>query len=414
MINRIIDVSNELLSKIELASDFYNRDISEYKDGNIVLIGMRRLGKTEYLKFRAIDSKLKSEEILYLNFDLPQLSIIDFTQKGNKFTEFIDAISALLNTGKIKLVLFDEIQKIKDWSRLLKGYVDQYKDITFVATGSDALDLSLSSETGVGRYKIIYIGPILFKEFKKSHPDKSFVDYINYYSFPQGKDLLVNDKYQAVIEKQVALSKISRLNIDATLRAIALNPGNKVTRNALATQINSETDSKVDPKQVENVIDFLIKSNLIISLPDIKSSLKATRQTIFTLYPYDWNMYMYYEVNKKYENLESKINGEEIKSLPTKGFVFENMVISNVYSSLRTSLDKNRIFNKVEQPDVDFILDKVNYEIKSFDVLNSPIAVQAKIITKAKQTLSTVIHTGKTSMHSDVQFINVEEFLLNL
>lgn len=414
MINKLIELSNELQKDLSIKDDFYSRDISSYKEGNYVLIGMRRLGKTEYLKYRAKESKLKNEEILYLNLDSPSLNAIDFTRKGEKYEKFIESIYEILKLGGVKLVLLDEVQRIKEWSRLLKGFVDQFSNVTFVATGSDALDLSASSETGVGRFEIIYVGPILYREAIKMKPNLSFIDYVNDYSFPQGPELSKETRYQAVIEKQILSGNFSKLNVEATIRAIALNPGVKLTRNSLVKKVVEISDSSMDSKQIEPIIDFLVKSNLAISLTDITSAQRIKKADIYTLYPYDWNTYMYYEVGKTYKDLESKVNGDEIKNLPAQGFVFENMIISNVYSSLRTSLDKNRLFNKIEQPDIDFILDKINYEIKSFDVLKASIEVKSKIIKKAKETSSQIIHTGATSEVDGITFINAQEFLINL
>lgn len=415
MISKIKEISALLLDDLNVRDDFEKRDIAKIKDSNVVLIGMRRLGKTEYLKYRARISGFNADEIIFLNFDLPFFSNIDFHAKGNKFMELINAITDILISKKIKLVLFDEVQVIKNWARLLKGFIDMFPKITFVATGSDALDLMESSETGVGRFKLLFVGPTLFKEIKNMKGKITLVDYIDDYSFPQGQDFKISERYQAIIEKQILLSKISKKNIDSTLRAIALNPGIRMTRTTLARKINEESDCLIDNKQVENILDFLIKSNLVISIADISTAQRATIKQIFTLYPYDWNMYKYYEINKTYPKLNSKIEKGVIDAnLPTKGFVFENMIISNVYSSLTTLYDKNRLFNKVSIPDIDFILDKTNYEVKSFDVLASPENIIKEITNKSNQVNSKVIHTGISAVVEGVTFINANEFLLNL
>lgn len=414
MVKDILELSDSLLNSLKVEGDFYYRDIAKYKDGNVVLIGMRRLGKTTYLKYRAKESGLKNDQILYLNFDSPIFVSINFEEKGERFFELIKEINSLLLLKNIKLVLYDEIQRISGWSKILKGFVDSFPEIQFVSTGSDALSLYSSSEMGVGRFQIIHIGPILYREAIKMHKGLSFVEYINNYSFPQGPKISDYDKYQMIVEKQINLSNFSKINVSSTLRAIALNPGNKLTKNAIAKKVCDESDSKVDSKQVEAIIDFLVKSNLVISISDIQSYQKFTKPNKFTLYPYDWNMYKYYSLVKNYNELESTIGNSSIKKLPTKGFVFENVVITNVYSSLRTDLDKNRIFNKVEEPDIDFILDGINYEIKSFNVFDADIDEQMKIINKAKITNAKIIHAGAAKNIDNIEFINVEAFLLDI
>lgn len=406
-------LSAKNLENLTVKQDFKYRELARYVDGNHVVIGMRRLGKTEFLKYRALTSNLSKDEILYIDLSNPVLSTIDFSRSGSNYELFIESMDLLLSSKQIKLVLIDEIQKWKDWSSILKGYIDAFPSITFVATGSDALELSKSGDTGVGRYKIIYAGPLLYKEVKKMRPEITFEQYIDYYSFPQGEELDFATRYQSIIEKQVMLSRVSKVNFNSVLVAIALNPGIKLSKYKLANIINGDSKHKIDTKQIETILDFLIQSNLIISTRDKDSLIRAKQATQMTLYPYDWNLYKYYSIDKHYNILESKIT-ENNRELPTKGFVFENMVVSNVISSLHTSYDKNRLFNKISEPDIDFILNNKNYEVKSFDVLSSPLDIKLKIIEKSKIVNSSIIHTGLTATLNDVAFVNVEEFLLSL
>ena len=408
-ITNIKKASMEWFKNIVVPDDYKNRLILNDSDKNLTIIGMRRLGKTEFLNYKAKESKLDAEEILFIDLDNPIFSSIDFEKRSNGRDRFIKTIDDMLSLGKIKMILLDEIQILLEWGRVLKGLIDKYKDVRFYATGSDAIKLIKGGETGVGRFQIRYMGIYSFVEYLSLNSKE---EYLDNFSFPPNEKLSLIDRYQAVIEKQMSTSGYKLLNLKSLYMNIALNPGIKLTKNGIVRAVTDAEDASFDNKQVESLINFLIESQLILSIPDKYSIGKPSKRTIYTLYPFDWNSHKYFNNSKSYEELETKINKEDkIKNLPTSGFVFENMIISNLYSMFNNALSRNKLSNKVDQPDVDIYVGDQAYEIKSFDIKELSDEGLLEIINKAKETNSIIVHNGKTESISEVSFINWKEFL---
>ncbi|MCK5866970.1 MAG: ATP-binding protein [Mycoplasmataceae bacterium] len=419
MIDKLIQGSIQNLNKIIVPEDFSNRHIVEYDSGNTVVLGMRRIGKSRYLKFRAQNLNLEDKEILFIDFDNTNLRTKDFMRNDNHIDELIEAIRSLLSIGDIKLVLLDEIQNVKGWSKLLKGFIDENPEVTFVATGSDSFSILNTLESGTGRFDIVYMGPLTYLEFKKMHPGKSFNDYINDYSLPQGPSFTLEQRFVSIIEKQIYAKSYLSSNVSSVIKSISLNPGAKSTVNSITNNTSMTDGSRADAKQVKKIVEFLMESNLIVSIEDYYTSIRSSKKTVMSLYCYDWNSYKYFQsIVTPYEELPSKIDKSiENKVLPTSGFVFENMIISNVFTILNTSLKRNSIKNKIEEPDLDLIIRDVNYEIKSFDVSKANVLLKTKIIDKSLETNSTIIHTGPSGTldtNKQVKLINFEEFLNDL
>ena len=107
------------------------------------------------------------------------------------------------------VVIFDEIQYLKDWEIHLKALTDRYPNIRFIASGSAAAALKLKSrESGAGRFTDFHLPPLSFAEFldfsdseQLVQPDPArpgfhrtgniselnarFIDYLNYGGYPE-------------------------------------------------------------------------------------------------------------------------------------------------------------------------------------------------------------------------------------
>jgi predicted AAA+ superfamily ATPase len=126
-----------------------------------ILLGPRRVGKTFMIKQlvkEAIDSGVDAKYVLYVSIDTPIYSGITL----ERFLEFMPPVP---DCGK-KIVIFDEIQYLKDWEVHLKDLVDTYTNVKFIASGSAAAALRLKSrESGAGRFSDFMLPPLTFFEF---------------------------------------------------------------------------------------------------------------------------------------------------------------------------------------------------------------------------------------------------------
>lgn len=110
------------------------------------LSGVRRVGKTTLAQMFS--------NAVYLNCDLPSV--------GRRLVDpelFYDS----LNKGAV--VIFDEIHRLEDPSRLLKIVADAYPHIKVLAIGSSTLAATKKIRDSLtGRKQMIYLPPVLWSE----------------------------------------------------------------------------------------------------------------------------------------------------------------------------------------------------------------------------------------------------------
>lgn len=410
MINKILNMSDYLKKNISYPSDFGFRNISALKNDSTIVIGMRRLGKTEYLKYRYNLFENK-DKVLFLDLDSSWLSTINFKNAESKtLQEFKDSLVHYINDNKIELLLIDEIQVMSEWSRFIQGLINDFKFLTVVATGSDALELNKTNGRGLGRFNIHLVGPLTFSEFTKmgfpSSNDKmkQLYDHLDNWAMPSQEMNNSVNLFRQVYEKQIDTSNFSKDNVLAVLRCISLHPGSGISFSNISKQIKEETDFSPDFTQVKNIISFLEESELIFKLKAVTSLTKVSKSYDAKYYPANWNLYKAFLPLASYSLLNEVDN-------PRKGFIFENYVVSNIISNFMTEQDRYNVFYGNDDKECDLVVSSVRYEIKSFDVLVSND--MRSIIEKAKKNETIIIHTGESKIFERVRLINVAEFLEN-
>jgi predicted AAA+ superfamily ATPase len=126
--------------------------------GITIVRGIRRSGKTVFVKLlvkHLITKGLDPKDILYLSGD---------RQRSGEIKGIVEEFS--MRRGNICLLL-DEVTYLPDWHLLLKE-LHETRDVTIVATGSDAIQLKAKSERLPGRGvegNEYYFDPLSFREF---------------------------------------------------------------------------------------------------------------------------------------------------------------------------------------------------------------------------------------------------------
>ncbi len=171
----------------------------------VVLLGARRVGKTTMLQ--QLVGELATEQpdrpVLFASLDTPTYADLS-----------LDALLSLFEAAHPhdprapRLVLFDEVQYLRDWERHLKVLVDRYPATRFVVSGSAAAALKrASTESGAGRFTDFLLPPLTFAEFLRfegrmlveatagGSPEfachdiealnSAFIDYLNYGGYPE-------------------------------------------------------------------------------------------------------------------------------------------------------------------------------------------------------------------------------------
>ena len=266
-----------------------------------VLLGPRRVGKTVMLRqliHDAIGSGINAKSILYVSIDAPVYSRMPLA----KFLEFLPT-----QNGN-SLVIFDEIQYLKDWEVHLKDLVDNFPGTKFVASGSAAAALKLkSAESGAGRFSDFMLPPLTFYEFvcftgddeklvkwdahTKQHKllnieemNARFVDYLNYGGYPeaalnpeirQNADQFIrSDIIDKVLLKDLptlyGINQIPELN--RLFSVLAYNAGNEVSLDNIAKT------SGISKPTISRYIEYLESAFLIIKLATVDDNCKTLKR----------------------------------------------------------------------------------------------------------------------------------------
>ena len=137
------------------------RDYEFEENGNYVLVGLRRAGKSTLLYKIVLDlvaSGVDWEQIIYINFEDERLS--EFT-----VADFNDILSVQSEMSDKKGYFFlDEVQNIDGWEKFARRMADAKEHIYI--TGSNAKMLSREIETTLGgRFFARHITPYAFGEY---------------------------------------------------------------------------------------------------------------------------------------------------------------------------------------------------------------------------------------------------------
>lgn len=138
-----------------------NREYAFEENGNYVLTGLRRAGKSTLLYKIAkdlVDHGTEWNQIIYINFEDERLS--EFTLKD--FNDILLVASEL--SEKKSYFFLDEIQNVEGWEQFARRIADA-KERVYI-TGSNAQMLSKDMEARLGgRYFTKYISPYNFREY---------------------------------------------------------------------------------------------------------------------------------------------------------------------------------------------------------------------------------------------------------
>lgn len=258
-----------------LIREAYLAKIKKYIDTEFikVITGVRRSGKSFLLKMVVEELKnrgVQPDHILYLNFE--SLELMDIVDAR-------DLISYLKPKAPKEgrcYFLFDEIQRVKDWEKLVNGLRVSY-DADIYITGSNSEMLSGELATFLaGRYVEIEIYPLSFTEFLqfKSYDrekiDIKLKEFFAYGGFPSvvlSEEALKLDVlsgiYSSIVLRDIA--QRSNLRESSILEKIVLflldNIGQIVNANKIANTIKSSGRS-ISNNTVENYLSLLEKSFL--------------------------------------------------------------------------------------------------------------------------------------------------------
>lgn len=259
-----------------------------------VITGVRRCGKTVLLK-QIIDELenrgIASENIIYMSFESSKYKNI---RNDDNLDEFIFSKTNNLN-GKIYL-LFDEIQKVKNWEVSLNSYrVDLECDIYITGSNSQLLSGELATLIS-GRYISINMLPFSFKELIQYHDEmhenideiKLFEQYLSYGGFPgllnyenEEKEKYLYDLYSTIVLNDILYkNKVKDLDLlERLMEFMISNIGQLFSANSISKYIKNE-NRKTTPHTIINYMDYA--RNAFIFYQIKRENIKQKRKLLIS------------------------------------------------------------------------------------------------------------------------------------
>lgn len=267
-----------------------------------ILLGPRRVGKTVMIKqiiYEAISINIPPTNILYASIDTPLYSNLS-----------LESFMLYLPSGGLGadryLVVFDEIQYLKDWETHLKDLVDSYPNVKFIASGSAAAALRLKSkESGAGRFSEFMLPPLTFYEFidftnrgeiieqvntnewrvlDMDRMNGSFIDYLNFGGYPEAvlNEEIRNNPDQFIrtdIIEKVLLKDLPSLygindiqELNKLFMFLAYNAGNE------ASLINISQSSGLAAPTIKRYIEYLESAFLIMKISTVDDNCRTLQR----------------------------------------------------------------------------------------------------------------------------------------
>lgn len=259
-----------------------------------VITGVRRCGKTVLLK-QIIDELenrgIASENIIYMSFESSKYKNI---RNDDDLDEFIFSKTNNLN-GKIYL-LFDEIQKVKNWEVSLNSYrVDLECDIYITGSNSQLLFGELATLIS-GRYISINMLPFSFKELIQYYDEmhekideiKLFEQYLSYGGFPgllnyenEEKEKYLYDLYSTIVLNDILYkNKVKDLDLlERLMEFMISNIGKLFSANSISKYIKNE-NRKTTPHTIINYMDYA--RNAFIFCQIKRENIKQKRKLLIS------------------------------------------------------------------------------------------------------------------------------------
>lgn len=321
-----------------------------------ILVGMRRVGKSELLRqiARILEAKSSDHKLIYVNKELRQY---DWIQTHTDLNQHIDNC----NATKGSAILIDEVQEIASWEKSVSSYLAEGMDVYI--TGSNAHLLSSDLATLLsGRYIEFPVYTLSFAEFielgevtnrfPRQTREEAFRRYLKFGGLPGLCHLDADEtaafQYLDAIYSTILLKDVVKRH---NIRHVGLlenisqyvfdNIGNLFNANSVSKYLRNQ--------RIEN------------SLPTVQSHVRYLAETFIThrARQYDLKGKRYLEINDKYFvgdlGIRHAILGYRESDI---GCMLENIVFLELLRrNYRVSI------GRIGDKEVDFIAQKENIRI---------------------------------------------------
>jgi uncharacterized protein len=292
---------------------FYESDLVK------VITGVRRSGKSVILETIIDEIKLKTNNIIYLNFEKTS----DFSKASN-VNELVRYVKDNRRDGKC-YCFFDEIQEVDNWQIAVKDL--RLENCSVFVTGSNSKLLSSEFLTLLsGRFVSFRIRPFVYKEIKeyaqKYDINVSIADYLIWGGFPgrfmnttlEGtksylsdleSTIVVNDLIKRYkIKKVVAFKKIVNFVLCSNSRIFSVRSIHKYMKTDFPDLALST---------VARFMEWLKEAYIIDEIPQYSTKTKRVLKYYEKIYNCDVSLNSLRANNNRYDldhNLENVVYNE--------------------------------------------------------------------------------------------------------
>jgi uncharacterized protein len=267
----------------------------------VIFMGPRRVGKTVMLRqliAALIKAGFSPKCILFVSIDTPIYSGMPL----DRFMAMFEQKTGH-DCNSQRVVIFDEIQYLKDWETHLKVLTDKYPNTRFIASGSAAAALRLKSqESGAGRFTDFPLPPLTFAEFLKfigkeqsliratqgstrrfqspniAALNAEFVNYLNYGGYPEA---VLNPNIQEDLRRYLGRDIVDKVllrdlpslygiqdiqELNRLFATLAYNSGQEVSLEALST------NSGVAKNTIGRYLEYLEAAFLIVRVRKVNDT----------------------------------------------------------------------------------------------------------------------------------------------
>ena len=322
----------------------------------LILLGARRVGKTELLKSQI--EKLKEPYLLLNGEDAATVSVLN--------NRTVENYKRLL--GEVRFLVIDEAQTIPEIGKILKLMIDEIKGLKIIATGSSVFDLENElGEPLTGRDITVKLFPLSQMELSTqenlietrgrleerlilgSYPElQQYIGWVDKVKYIDG---LVNSY---LIRDILAFENLKKPDkIISLLRLIAFQIGNEISLPELGSQLG------IDKNTVERYLDLLSKVFVLYKVNAFSRNPRKEISKSSRWYFYD---------NGIRNALIANVNTLGIRN--DQGQLWENYLISErlKYQSYNNMLVNNYFWRTYSQQEVDWVEERggkiYGYEFK--------------------------------------------------
>lgn len=273
----------------------YIAPIREFYDSDLIKIitGIRRCGKSVVLQQIMEEISLRTDNIIYLNFEDRRVSAN--IANAQQLTEYVDQHRKV---GKCYL-FFDEIQVLDQWQQACKTL--RLDDCSLFITGSNSRLLSREFTKELsGRYVSFRIRPFVYKELvlyaKQLGRECSVTDYLVWGGFPKRLEFATEQAqrvYLGDLDDTVVLNDlINRYKIRKTalferfVNYVLRSNGRIFSANSIVKYIN-QFDKTCSLNTVIKYLGYLQEAYVIQCVRQYSAKTKAELQYFAKLYDED-------------------------------------------------------------------------------------------------------------------------------